>query len=478
VDHPAAPHSLYYINRPPTLNDGEVNSWIDQPKVSTCSCAGSGNAVAGRANPGLLRWDAARWRASYHVVAHRCRRNAAQPPGSGKENVHTNRLDEREFHTFFHQSRPVDEPNPLRVRGSAAVTDLPGPSNGLPRDDYGRVSPIYSWTNPPVKGGADHARPRDHPTHIGWVSTLSRAPADSRLTWHGNQNVLPRAATRKLSPCLSSSLTRTALTASTRALVVGSPALAHHGCLGGTAALLQSDSGGIAAGAGAYLETVPSRRRRCMRAANLLVVHRSRSSRRPSTTAGGGARPPGPFAGIPCFPSASSALSPRPRHAGPPPARAAPVSAALRSTSGTTTLVAERPAYYLTGRPASPRVPAAASVVDPSPPGRSSECSTCFPVANVSPSTSHRSLFGVAPNSDTATIGANRQRASSRLSSCRSTTVHGAGEPYREQPRRAESSSRHGESAGRPVSFNPKRRHRLRHQRESRRADRRHRSRS
>jgi hypothetical protein len=236
-----SPHSLYARVRA-LLDTGEVTPWS----------ATYGFDVLPPAPPrplpstaGLLRWTPTEGATGYQVWLIDVPKKG-QAPGLGKENVHTNVLDEREFYTF-HQSNQWIGTVRWRVRAMRS-SEAGGPADGLPVTTYGAWSPIYTSTNPAVGGG---------PITLG--STISDVTSNGSdgspthrlmpaFTWSGSQTVTGESAelfrvyvfTDK--QCLNRVFT---------SAVVGSPAYAPRtgGPLG-----LPTDSSSIAKARGAYLD--------------------------------------------------------------------------------------------------------------------------------------------------------------------------------------------------------------------------------
>jgi hypothetical protein len=193
--------------------------------------------------PGVLRWSPIEGADSYQVWLVDVRTQVA--PTGKKEIVRTNVLDEREFYTF-HQSASWTASVHWRIRAIRSAASGT-PANGVPVVTYGAWSPVYNSTNPAVSGGS-----------IKLIHTVSDVTSDGSagsaahrlmpaFTWTGNQSLtgtpaeLYRVYVFTDSQCLNLVYT---------SAVVGSPAYAARP--GGTLAL-PSDSSGIAAARGSYL---------------------------------------------------------------------------------------------------------------------------------------------------------------------------------------------------------------------------------
>lgn len=374
-----SPHSLYARVRA-TLDNGDVTPWSDDYGFDVVPPAPPTPLPS---DPGLLRWTPIEGATGYQVWLIDVPKKG-QASGLGKENAHTNVLDERDFYTF-HQSRQWTSSVRWRVR-AVRSNEAGGPADGLPATTYGAWSPIYSSSNPAVSGG---------PITLG--HTISDITSDGSgssnahrlmpgFTWSGNQTL--SGATAELfrvyvftdRQCLNRVFT---------SAVVGSPSYAPR--TGGTLAL-PSDSAGIAAARGQYLDdgAEPSGE---MFDGTPVTAQESAAAAAPTTTP---PADPGP-AGAPSLGSPAGSGSPG-GGSGSPSSAGAPVD--LWDTDSW-----PKGGYYWTvvGVAAVPATVGASTVAAPG----ASKGSTLLPVSDVSQFAQGQSItIGVAPDSDTATIGA------------------------------------------------------------------------
>ncbi|MDX6471723.1 MAG: hypothetical protein QOK22_539 [Gaiellaceae bacterium] len=385
-----SPHSLYARVRA-TLSNGDVTPWSDDYGFDVVPPTTPPTPML-PSEPGLLRWTPVEGATGYQVWLVDVPKKG-QPSGLGKETVRTNVLDEREFYTF-HQSAQWTGTVRWRVRAERS-NEAGGPTNSLPVTTYGPWSSIYSSTNPSVTGGPiaiDHA--------VSDVVTDSNSSVAHRLmpafTWHGNQTLSGTNAelfrvyvfTDKF--CLNRVYT---------SAVVGSPAYGPRP--GGTLAL-PSDSAGIASARGSYLDdgAEPSGE---MFDGTPVSAQESAPAAVPTTTpppdlapaTGGGsstgATPPAAAPAAPAAPPSGSS-------GGGAVSKGAPVD--LWDTDSW-----PKGGYYWTvvGVAALPASSAASTVAAPG----ASLGSTLLPVSDVSKFSVGQSItIGIAPDSDTATIGA------------------------------------------------------------------------
>ena len=241
-----SPHSLYARVRA-TLDNGDVTPWSDDygfdvvpppwPKPMLPLLPST---------PGLLRWTPVEGATSYQVWLIDVPKN--NQVSGVKESVHTNVLDEREFYTFHQSSQWIGKVR-WRVRAERS-NEAGGPADGLPATTYGAWSPIYSSSNPSVSGGP--ITPGSTVSDVVSQGTADDPGPAHRLmvgfTWSGNQTLT--GATAELfrvyvftdAQCLNLVYT---------SAVIGSPAYAPR--TGGPLAL-PTDSGSIAAARGNYLD--------------------------------------------------------------------------------------------------------------------------------------------------------------------------------------------------------------------------------
>jgi hypothetical protein len=375
------PHSLYARVRA-TLSGGDVTPWSDdwgfdmQPGAPPTPLP---------SDPGLLRWTPVAGATGYQVWLIDAPKKG-QSPGFGKENVHTNVLDEREFYTF-HQSQKWTATVRWRIRAERSM-EAAGPANGLPPISYGEWSPIYSSSNPATAGG--DIQPLHAVSDV--VSDGTETSAAHRLmpgfTWQGNRTLsgaiaeLFRVYVFTDSTCLNRVFT---------SAVVGSPSAAPRP--GGTLSL-PTDSAGITGARSAYLDdgAEPSGE---MYDGTPVSSTESAAPATPTTTAPAdlgpsGAVPPvaggGSASGTPAAPAGTSS----------------PIGAPVDLWDTDTW---PKGGYYWTvvGVSADSTTAGASTVAAPG----ASKGSTLLPVTDVSKFSPGQSItIGVAPDSDTVTIGA------------------------------------------------------------------------
>jgi len=236
-----SPHSLYARVRA-TLASGDVTPWSDDYGFDVVAPSA---ATPLPSDPGLLRWTPVEGATSYQVWLIDIPKQG-QGPGTSKEHTKTNVLDERELYTF-HQSTSWISSIRWRVRAVRSIASGTA-ANGLPTTTYGPWSPIYKSANPPLQSGI--IRPLHTISDV--TSDGSAGSAAHRLmpafTWTGNQTAngtiaeLYRVYVFTDKQCLNPVYT---------SAVVGSPAYAPR--LGGTLQLPQ-DSSGIASARSTYLD--------------------------------------------------------------------------------------------------------------------------------------------------------------------------------------------------------------------------------
>ncbi len=377
-----SPHSLFARVRA-TLDNGDVTPWSDDYGFDVVPPA---PPIPLSSDPGLLRWTPIEGATGYQVWLVDVPKKG-QAPGLGKENVRTNVLDEREFYTF-HQSRQWTSSVRWRVRALRS-TELGGPTNGLPAATYGAWSAIYSSSNPAVSGGP--ITPSETISDIRSNGDPS-SPAHRLMpafTWSGNQTI--SGATAELfrvyvftdSQCLNRVYT---------SAVVGSPSYAPR--TGGTLAL-PSDSAGIGLARGAYLDdgAEPSAE---MFDGTPVAAQESAAAAAPTTSAPADNGPSG---------SGSAPASGSSGGSAPSGGSGAPSSAGAPVDLWDTDSWPKGGGYYWTvvGVAAVSATVGASTVAAPG----ASKGSTLLPVSDVSQFAPGQSItIGVAPNSDTATIGA------------------------------------------------------------------------
>lgn len=381
-----SPHSLYARVRA-TLNTGDVTPWSDDYGFDVVA---PNPATPLTSDPGLLRWTPVEGATSYQVWLVDVPKNG-QGPGRSKEHTKSNVLDERELYTF-HQSTNWISSIRWRVRAVRSVA-AGAPSNGLPTTSYGAWSPIYKSTNTPPKSGV--LRPLH--TISDTTSDGSSGTAAHRLmpafTWTGNQtsdgtNVeLFRVYVFTDKQCLNPVYT---------SAVVGSPAYAPR--LGGPLQL-PADSGGIASARGGYLDD-GSEPTGTMYDGTIVTPTEANAAATPTTTAPADDSPSGAdTSDAGASSSSSSAPAGGSGSAAPAGAVGAPVD--LWDTDSW-----PKGGYYWLVVGVAPEAPTATGTSTVAAPG-ASQGSTLVPVSDTSQFSVGESItIGVAPNSDTSTVGA------------------------------------------------------------------------
>jgi hypothetical protein len=384
-----SPHSLYARVRA-TLSNGDVTPWSDDYGFDVVPPPPPTPLPS---DPGLLRWTPVDGATGYQVWLIDVPKKG-QSPGLGKENAHTNVLDEREFYTF-HQSSQWTGAVRWRVRAERS-NEAGGPANGLPVTTYGAWSAIYSSSNPASSGGPitlTHTM-SDITSDGGVASSAHRLmPA---FTWSGNQTLsganaeLFRVYVFSDAQCLNRVFT---------SAVVGSPAYAPRP--GGTLGL-PLDSTGIALARAAYLDdgSEPSGE---LFDGTPISAQESAPPAIPTTTPPADQSPAGPST-----PTPSDGASAAPAAGAPSGGAAAPPVAATPAGAPVDLWDTDswpKGGYYWTvvGVAAVPATVGASTIAAPG----ASKGSTLLPVTDVSKFSIGQSItIGVAPLSDTATISA------------------------------------------------------------------------
>jgi hypothetical protein len=376
-----SPHALYARVRGIT-SDGDTTPWSDDYGFDLVAPAPP--KPMAQTDPGLLRWTPSEGATAYQVWLIDTQKKGSAP-GTGKELVHTNVLDEREFYTF-HPTQKWMGTVRWRVRAQRSI-EAGKPSNGLPTTSWGAWSPIYSSTNPPVAGGPIKLL---H-TISDVVSGDDSSPAHRLMTgftWTGNQTL--SGATAELyrvyaftdKQCLNNVFT---------SAVVGSPAYAPRPF--GPLALPQ-DSSGIAGARGKYLDD-GSEPQSEMYDGTQVTASESAAAATPTTTAPADLGPDLPTAG---GTTSGSTAAPTGGVASTPVSAGAPVD--LWDTDNWP----KSGYYWVVVGVGAVSVSAGASTV--AAPG-ASQGSTLVPVSDVTQFQIGQSItIGVAPNSDTSTVGA------------------------------------------------------------------------
>jgi hypothetical protein len=376
-----SPHALYARVRG-ILSTGDVTPWGDDFGFDVVPPAAPRPLLP--SDPGLLRWTPVEGATGYQVWLIDTQKRGGLP-GTGKENVHTNVLDEREFYTF-HQSSQWTGTVRWRIRAERSV-QTGGPANGLPANTFGAWSPTYSSSNPAVQGGPIKLL---H-TISDVVSDSDKAPAHRLMTgftWTGNQTAsgvtseLYRVYVFTDSGCLNRVYT---------SAVVGSPAYAPRS--GGPLALPQ-DSGGIATARNVYLDDGSEPQ-------GTMFDGTPVTSQEQATPAAPTTAPPADLGPVdPTAPPASAAAS------------ASPGGVAAANTIATgapvdlwDTDLWPKSGYYWTVVAVTPATATAGASVVAAP--GASQGSKLVPVSDMTKFVTGQSItIGIAPNSDTATISA------------------------------------------------------------------------
>jgi hypothetical protein len=381
-----SPHSLYARVRA-TTNGGDVTPWTEWGFDVVAPAPPKPLA----SDPGLLRWTPVEGATGYQVWLIDVPQGGT--PGLRKISVHTNVLDEREFYTF-HQNQKWIGTVRWRVRAERSQ-EVGGPTNKLPVATYGAWSDTYSSTNTAIPGGKIKLLHSTSDIVSDWDDVNGHASPAHRLmsgfTWAGTQALAGTSAelyrlyvfTDKqcLNPVFVSG-------------VIGSPAYAPRP-YGGLS--LPTDTTMIGQARGQYLEPGSDPNGE-MYDGTSLTLQESIPAATPTTTApadqgpaGSAAPAPAPAAGGAAPPAAGSgapgALSP-----------GAPVD--LWDTYPT-----KGGGYYWTVV-AVAAVSSSAGASTVAAPG-ASKGSQLLPVTDTTQFKIGQSItIGVAPNSDTATIGA------------------------------------------------------------------------
>jgi hypothetical protein len=375
------------------LTDGTVTPWSDDYGFDVVAPAPPKPLLP--TDPGLLRWTPVEGATGYQVWLIDTQKKGVAP-GTGKELVHTNVLDEREFYTFHPSSKWIGTVR-WRVRALRS-TELAGPSNALPAATWGAWSPIYSSSNPSPTGG-----PIKLLHTISDIVTSDDKGDAHRLmtgfTWTGNQTLSGAAAelyrvyafTDK--QCLNRVFTSS---------VVGSPAFAPRpfGSL-----QLPADSGAIANARGAYLDdgNEPNGE---MYDGTPVTSQESANAATPTSTPPADLGPVPPAAPTPGSDGSSSSGSGSSSPSSPaaPAAPSSPVAAGAPVDLWDTDLWPKSGYYWVVvGVGATSSAASASTVAAPG----ASEGSALVPVADTTRFVVGQSItIGVAPGSDTATISA------------------------------------------------------------------------
>ena len=382
-----SPHSLYARVRA-TLDSGDVTPWSDDYGFDVVAPSA---ATPLPSDPGLLRWTPVEGATSYQVWLIDIPKQG-QGPGTSKEHTKTNVLDERELYTF-HQSTTWISSIRWRVRAVRSIAAGTA-SNGLPTTTYGPWSPIYKSSNPPLSTGI--IRPLHTISDV--TSDGSAASAAHRLmpafTWTGNQTSngtiaeLFRVYVFTDKQCLNPVYT---------SAVVGSQAYAPR--LGGPLQL-PPDSAGITTARGAYLDDGAEPQGE-MYDGTPVSATESQAAATPTTTPPADDGPAGSAMSGGSDGSASLSSSSGSSSGGSSAAVSAGAPVDLWDTDSW-----PKGGYYWVVVGVAPAAPTVAGTSTVAAPGASSK-STLVPVSDTTQFKPGESItIGVAPQSDTATIGA------------------------------------------------------------------------
>jgi hypothetical protein len=382
-----SPHSLYARVRA-TLNTGDVTPWSDDYGFDVVAPS---PATPMTSDPGLLRWTPVDGATSYQVWLIDVPKNG-QGPGRSKEHTKTNVLDERELYTFHPSTNWISS---IRWRVRAVRSIAAGlPRNGLPTTSYGGWSPIYKSTNTPLQTGI--LRPLETISDVR-TGTSSGGQAHRLMpafTWTGNQTSdgttaeLFRVYVFSDRQCLNPVYT---------SAVVGSPAYAPRT---GGPLQLPTDSAGISSARGAYLDD-GSEPAGAMYDGTPVSPTEGGAAAAPTTTApvDDGPASADTSGAAPGSASSSSSSDGGSSSSTPAPSVGAPVD--LWDTDSW-----PRGGYYWLVVGVAPGAPTASGTSTVAAPGASAN-STLLPVSDTRQFSVGESItIGVAPSSDTATVGA------------------------------------------------------------------------
>jgi hypothetical protein len=379
-----SPHSLYARVRA-TLDDGDVTPWSDDYGFDVVAPPPPTPLPLGAEDSGLLRWTPVEGATSYIVWLVDAPLKAG---GFRFVTAHTNVIDEREFYTFHPTTQWMGTVR-WRIRAVRSI-EAGAPRNGLPATSFGAWSPIYKSTNPALQGGAItplHTVSDVISDGTGGASAHRLMPA---FTWKGTQTISGQTAELFRVYAFTD---RDCLNQVYASPPIGSPAYAPR--TSGPLAL-PSDSAGIASARGSFLDPGVGASGE-MYDGTPVSPQETLPAAAPTTTAPADDGPADP-----------SGATPAPGAAAPP----AGGSGSSASSSGPGAPVDlwdtdtwPKGGYYWTVVGVGP-VQTATSASSVAAPG-ASKGSTLVPVADVSSFQAGQSVtIGVAPDSDTATIGA------------------------------------------------------------------------